>query len=324
MSERIPQPAPTRPAGGGPVPQAGGGMPWSGIALGLGGYFLWGISPIYFKATGAAGIPTLELNAHRVLWSCLLCLGLVIAFGKRREWWAILANPRLRLVLAGSAVFLAINWLTFVWAIDRNQVMACSLGYYINPLFAVLLGRLVLRERVSRIQWGAFGLAGIGVLVLLAGTADDGFYLSLIIAVTWGFYGLLRKRFPVDSLIGLTVETMVLLPFALAYLVWLDGQGTGTFGAGDGWTHVLLLLAGPVTAAPLVLFAAGWRRLRVATMSLLQYLSPSLQFLLAVLLWGEAFTLVHAVAFGCIWGALLIYSAQSWQAARRPAVSLPE
>lgn len=317
MSERIPVPAPTRQAAGTSPSPTGTTVAWSGIAFGLGGYFLWGISPVYFKFTGAAGIPTLELNAHRILWSCLLCLGLVFAFGKRIEWLRVLRDPRLRRVLAGTAVFLLVNWLTFVWAIDRNQVMACSLGYYINPLFAVLLGRLVLKERMSAVQWGAFALAGLGVVVLLAGAAESGIYLSLLIAITWGFYGLLRKRHPVDSLVGLTVETMVLLPVALGYLLWLGSQGAGTFGMADGWTHVLLLLAGPVTAAPLVLFAAGWRRLSVATMSLLQYLSPSLQFLLAVLLWGEAFTPVHAVAFACIWGALLVYSWNSWQMARK-------
>ena len=299
-----------------------GTLPWAGIAFGLGGYFLWGISPIYFKAVGAAGVPLLELTAHRILWSCLLCLGILLAFGKRAEWLGVLRNPRLRGALAGSAVFLLINWLVFVWAIDRNQVIACSLGYYINPLFAVLLGRLVLKERMTAVQWGAFGLAAAGVAVLI-GNADSAIWLSLIIAVTWGFYGLIRKRFPVDSLIGLTVETMVLLPFALAYMIWLamgvSGQGQGALGVADGWTHFLLLLAGPVTAAPLVLFAAGWRRLRMATMSLLQYLSPSLQFLLAVLLWNEPFTPVHAIAFACIWGALIVYSWNSWQMARRAA-----
>lgn len=293
-------------------------LPWAGIGFGLGGYFLWGISPLYFKAVGAVGIPLLELNTHRVLWSCLLCLAILLAIGKRAEWLAVLRNPRLRKALAGSAVFLLANWLVFVWAIDRGQVIACSLGYYINPLFTVLLGRLVLKERMTAVQWGAFGLAAAGVAVLV-GNADSAIWLSLIIAVSWGFYALIRKSFPVDSLIGLTVETMVLLPFALAYLGWLVWTGQGGFGTADGWTHVLLLLAGPVTTAPLVLFAAGWRRLRVATMSLLQYLSPTLQFLLAVLLWNETFTGAHAIAFACIWGALIVYSWNSWQTARRSA-----
>lgn len=304
----------SEPAAPAPSPRT----PWGGIAFGLGGYFLWGISPIYFKAVGQAGVPTLELTAHRILWSCLLCLGLVLMLGKWAEWRRVLADRGLRRVLAGTAVFLLINWLTFVWAIDRNQVMACSLGYYINPLFAVFLGWLVQKERVSLVQWAAFALAGIGVAALLL-QAESGIYLSLIIAVTWGFYGLLRKRHPVDSLVGLTVETMVLLPVALGYLVWLGMAGVGAFGVAGEWTHVLLLLAGPVTAAPLVLFAAGWRRLRMATMSLLQYLSPSLQFLLAVLLWNEAFTGLHAFAFACIWGALIVYSWNSWLAARRGA-----
>lgn len=288
----------------------------AGIAYGLGGYFLWGISPVYFKATSAAGLPPLELTAHRILWSCLLCLGLIFLLGKGPAWRQVLTNPRLRLVLAATSVFLLSNWLTFVWAIDRGQVMACSLGYYINPLLAMLLGRLILKEQVSRVQWGAIMLAAAGVAVLV-GRANSGIWLALIIAVSWGGYALLRKLHPVDSLIGLTVETMVLLPFALAYLGWLAWAGQGDFLVADGWTHVLLLLAGPVTAAPLVLFAAGWRRLRMVTMSLLQFLSPTLQFLMAVLLWDEAFTTAHGIAFTCIWTAIAVYSVENIRRARQ-------
>lgn len=317
MSESRPSPV-TAPIPGPPAAPAAPVVPWTGIAFGLGGYFLWGISPLYFRAVGNAGVPLLELTAHRVLWAWLLCLGILLAVGKRAEWLAVLRNPRLRRALAGSAVFMLINWLVFVWAIDRGQVIACSLGYYINPLIAVVLGRLVLKEHVSPVQWAAFALAGVGVLVLI-GNADSAIWLSLIIAFTWGFYGLIRKRFQVDSLIGLTVETMVLLPFALAYLAWLAWQGLDATGGAEGWVHLLLLCAGPVTAAPLVLFAAGWRRLRMATMSLLQYLSPSLQFLLAVVLWGETFTATHAIAFAFIWGALIIYSWTSWRMVRRAA-----
>ncbi len=287
----------------------------AGIGFGLGGYFLWGISPIYFKAISAAGVPPLELTAHRILWSCLLCLGLVFLLGKGGEWRRVLGNARLRLVLAATSVFLLGNWLTFVWAIDRGQVMACSLGYYINPLLAMLLGRLILKEQVSRVQWGAIALAGAGVAVLVA-RADAGIWLALIIAVSWGGYALLRKLHPVDSLVGLTVETMVLLPCALAYLAWLGQAGQGDFLVGDGWVHFLLFSAGPVTAAPLVLFAAGWRRLRMVTMSLLQFMSPTLQFLMAVLLWDEAFTTAHGIAFACIWTAIAVYSVENLRRAR--------
>lgn len=289
----------------------------SGIGFGLGGYFLWGISPIYFKATGAVGVSPLELTAHRILFSFLLCAGLVLMLGKAGEWRRVLTNARLRLVLAATAIFLLANWLIFVWAIDRGQVMACSLGYYINPLFAMLLGRLVLKERISPAQWGAIALAAAGVGVLILRAADSGVWLALMIAVSWGGYALLRKLHPVDSLIGLTTETLVLFPAAVAYLLWLGGAGSGRYLGAEAWVIVLLVMAGPVTAAPLVLFAAGWRRLRMVTMSLLQYLSPTLQFLLAVLLWDEAFTSAHAVAFACIWSAIAIYSWNSWQIARR-------
>lgn len=289
----------------------------AGIGYGLGGYFLWGLSPVYFKAVGMAGVSPLELTAHRILFSFLLCAGLVLILGKGGEWRQVLTNAKLRLVLAATSVFLLGNWLVFVWAIDRGQVMACSLGYYINPLFAMLLGRLVLKERVSRLQWGAIALAAAGVLVLILRAADSGIWLALMIAVSWGGYALLRKLYPLDSLIGLTTETLVLFPAAIAYLLWLVGEGSGRYLTADGWVVFLLVMAGPVTAAPLVLFAAGWRRLRMVTMSLLQFLSPSLQFLLAVLLWEEAFTDAHAVAFACIWGAIAIYSWNSWRIARR-------
>lgn len=288
-----------------------------GIGFGLGGYFLWGISPVYFKATGAVGVSPLELTAHRILFSFLLCAGLVLMLGKAGEWRRVLTNARLRLVLAATSIFLLANWLIFVWAIDRGQVMACSLGYYINPLFAMLLGRLVLKERISPAQWGAIALAAAGVAVLILRAADSGVWLALMIAVSWGGYALLRKLHPVDSLIGLTTETLVLFPAAVAYLLWLGGAGSGRYLGAEAWVIFLLVMAGPVTAAPLVLFAAGWRRLRMVTMSLLQYLSPTLQFLLAVLLWDEAFTSAHAVAFACIWSAIAIYSWNSWQIARR-------
>lgn len=296
------------------------GMPSTvpaGIAYGLGGYFLWGISPVYFKAAGAAGVPPLELTAHRILFSFLLCAGLILMLGKGGEWRRVLTDAKLRLVLAATSVFLLGNWLIFVWAIDRGQVMACSLGYYINPLFAMLLGRVILKERVSRLQWGAIALAAAGVAVLILRGADSGIWLALMIAFSWGGYALLRKLYPVDSLIGLTVECMMLFPFATAYLLWLGGEGSGSYLTADAWAIFLLVMAGPVTTAPLVLFAAGWRRLRMVTMSLLQFLSPSLQFLLAVLLWGEAFTGAHAVAFACIWSAIAVYSWNSWQIARK-------
>lgn len=283
-----------------------------GILSAVTAYSIWGISPLYFRA--ANFMTPLELTAQRIVWACLLCLGFLALFGKLGLLLQALRNRRLLGVLSLTACLLVTNWLIFVYAIDRGQVMACSLGYYINPLIAVLLGRLVLKEQVNRRQWALLGLAAIGVLVLVL-AADSGVWLSLIIAVSWGFYALLRKRFPVDSLIGFTIEMLVLLLPAIGYVLWLGG-GALIPGMADPWLLALVLLAGPVTAAPLVAFGAGQRRLTMAAMGMLQYISPTLQFLLAVLLWGEPFTQNHLIAFACIWTAVGLFSLENWRRAR--------
>lgn len=280
-------------------------LPVAGLLFAVTAYSIWGFSPIYFKAAGF--MPPLELTAHRVLWACLICSGLVLAFGKLPLLRQALADPKLRRVLVLMAALVLTNWLIFVWAIDRGQVMACSLGYFINPLITTLLGRFVLGEMVRPIQWAALALAAVGVGVLVS-AADSGIWLALSLTLAWACYALLRKRHPVDSLTALSIEMTVLLPAALAYLGWLAWTGAGSFGRVDGWSHLLILLAGPITAAPLAFFAAGQRRLSLASMGLLQYISPSLQFLLAVLAWNEPFTRGHLIAFACIWTALAIYS----------------
>ncbi len=290
-----------------------------GILFGVLAYTVWGLSPLYFRA--ASMMTPLELNAQRVLWAFLFCLGLVAISGKLALFRQALRNRRLLGVLCVTAGLMLTNWLIFVYAIDRHQVMAVSLGYYINPLVAVLLGRLVLKEQVSRLQWGLLVLVAAGVLVLVA-AAESSVWLSLLIAFSWGFYALQRKRHPVDSLVGFTLEVMLILPLALALLVWQGGGALAAVwqaaAAGQPWLGLLglILLSGLITLVPLVAFGAGQRRLSLAAMGLLQYISPTLQFMLAVLLWGESFRLHHAIAFGCIWVAVIFYSLENWRRLR--------
>ncbi len=285
----------------------------AGVAYGLAAYLWWGFAPLYFKAV--ATVPPGEVLAHRVVWSTLLLLVLVFTLGRAPAFRAVLADRRTRLALTASMALVAVNWFTFIWAVDHDEVLQASLGYFINPLVNVLLGYLVLKERLRRLQT-------LSVLLALAGVAYLGVsygeppVIALLLAFSFGFYGLIRKRVRAEGMVGLTVETLFLTPVALAYLAWLAHAGRLTFGhAGSGLT-LLLAASGVVTALPLLWFANAARRLRYATVGFLQYLAPSFQFLLAVAVFGEPFTRAHAVAFPLIWAALAIYSLDALRAAR--------
>jgi chloramphenicol-sensitive protein RarD len=280
----------------------------------LAAFGFWGVIPVYFKAL--AHVSALELLAHRSFWSVILLL-VLIALGRR--WSALraaLSERRVWLLLAASTSLLALNWLVFIWAITQGRVLEASLGYYINPLVNVLLGVLVLRERVNSWQRLAIALAAIGVLnlTLQLGTFP---WVSLSLAVSFGVYGLIRKTIRLNSLEGLFVETLLVAPLALAYLIYLAVTGTGALGAHDGTTDILLLLSGAVTALPLMAFASAARRLEYTTVGFFQYIAPSGHFLLAVFVYGESFTGAHLITFGLIWAALAIFTAQSLRAARR-------
>ncbi len=288
----------------------------SGAAYALGAFILWGLNPLYFKAVDT--LPVLEVLAHRVLWSVVF-LALILSFARR---WNVLRvalrNPKTIYMLLLSTVFISVNWFFFIWAVAQDRVLETSLGYYINPLVNVLLGMLFLRERLSRWQGVAVGLAAIGVLNLAVQSGSMP-WVSLLLAFTFGIYGLLRKTIKVESVDGLFVETVMVLPLALGYLVYQGMIGQGSLGSIDLKTDLLLVAAGLVTAMPLIWFTSGARRLNYSTIGLFQYLAPSIQFVLAVMVFGEAFTSAHVVTFGCIWTALVIYSAQSWMIARRRA-----
>jgi chloramphenicol-sensitive protein RarD len=280
----------------------------TGLFYGLAAYGFWGFVAIYFKAVKS--VPALEVLSHRIVWSVFI---LAILLTVRVRWPAIRAtfgDRRTLLFLAGSTTLVAINWYTFIWAVSHDQVLQASLGYFINPLVNVLLGFVFLGERLRRAEWAAVGLASVGVawLTISIGTLP---WIALTLAFSFGFYGLLRKLARVDPLEGLAIETWMLLPVSLAYLGWLWSEGTIVFGHEGIRMDLLLAAAGIVTAIPLLWFAEAVKRLRLATVGLLQYIAPTIQFLLAVLLFREPFTIEKLVAFLFIWTAIAIYSSDN-------------
>ena len=291
----------------------------TGILYGIAAYGLWGLIPLYFKAV--ARVAPLEILAHRALWSFVMLAVLVRVLNRWGEVWRELRHARLMLMLGLSTLLLAANWLTFIYSVLTNHVLQASLGYFINPLVNVLLGVLFLRERLRPWQIVSMALALVGVIVLTSFVGQIP-WIALTLAITFGLYALLRKLMSVDGLVSLTVETLVLLPVALAYLGYLGTTGTVT---GRG-TYVigLLMLSGPVTTVPLLFFGAAARRLRLSTLGIVQYLTPSLQFLLAVLAFREPFSAAQVASFACIWTAIGIYTVDSYRALRQARQNLIE
>jgi chloramphenicol-sensitive protein RarD len=284
-----------------------------GIQLGVAAYLLWGVLPLYFKLLER--VPATEIVAHRIIWSVIL-LGLVATLWRR--WAAIraaLTTSRVLVTLIVTSCLIAVNWLVYIYAIVSGHLLEGSLGYYLNPLINVLFGVVLLKERLTRAQTFACLLAGAGVAVMAAG-AGSGLWISLTLALSFASYGFLRKVAPVDALEGLWVETLILAPAALFWVFHLQAGGTAAFGH-QGWqTDALLILGGGVTALPLLLFTAAAKRLPYSTLGFLQYIAPSLQFLLAVLAFGEPFGSAKALCFGAIWAALLIFSVEGLRLAR--------
>ena len=285
--------------------------PRAGAAAAVGAFLLWGLFPLYWKELAA--VPALEVVAHRTAWGFVAVAVWVTLRGRWGDARAVASSPGTIVRLGGSAVLIALNWLLYVWAVINDHVVEASLGYFVNPLVNVLLGVLVLGERLSRAQRIAVVLAAAGVAVLTAGHGRLP-WIALALAVSFGLYGLARKTVAADAVTGLLWETAILAPVAAAFLVSLEWRGSGAFGRGAPEATALLALGGPFTAVPLVLFALGARALPLSTVGLLQYLSPSLQFLLAVLVFREPFTTTHAAAFACIWTALGILT---WDLRRR-------
>ncbi|HEX6218030.1 MAG TPA: EamA family transporter RarD [Sphingomicrobium sp.] len=291
----------------------------TGYAYGIAAYGLWGVLPIYFRQL--TSVPSTDIVIHRILWSLPLLAGLLTV---GRNWGAVRAAIRDRRtlgLLTVTAILIAANWLLYVYAVNSGRILAGSLGYYLNPLANVFLGWIFLKERLARLQWVAVAIAAAGIAPL-ALQAVDQLWISLTLCFSFATYGLLRKIATVDAVAGLTIETAILLPFTLAWLAWDLAAGTQPFGSTTRET-VLLLLAGVVSTTPLLLFTGAARRLPYSTLGMLQFLAPTLQFMIAVGLYGEAFTTYHALAFGAIWAALALYVAAIVRSARAP-VTIPE
>jgi len=279
----------------------------SGIIYAALAFLCWGLFPIYFHALD--GVPPLQILAHRMLWSLGFLL-LILLLRRQWKWLNVVREPRVFFSFVLSALLLSANWLVYIWSVTNHHVIEASLGYFINPLVNIMLGYLILKERLRTVQWLAIGIAALGVawLTWQTGTVP---WIALFLAFSFGSYGLLRKTAALGALEGLSFETIVLFPLAAAYVIWLTVQGQNAFiNTESDTTRVLLVMAGPLTAIPLLLFASGARRIPLSILGLLQYLSPTLQFLLGVWLFKEAFTADRLVGFALIWGALVLFAGE--------------
>jgi chloramphenicol-sensitive protein RarD len=281
----------------------------AGVILALAAYGMWGFAPIYFKLL--TQLPATEILVHRIVWSVIILIGLVLVSGQGSKVKQALKNNRVLRILLVSGLLLAVNWLLFIWAINNDHLLDASLGYYINPLINVFLGRIFLAERLRTLQKTAVGLAVFGVCILVFSYGEIP-WIALVLAVSFGLYGLLRKQVAVDSLPGLLIETVMMLPFAIVYWLFfashLSNMLTNTMSF-----NLLLIGAGIITTAPLLCFTAAARRIRYSTLGFFQYIGPSIMFLLAVFVYGEPLHEARLVTFGFVWLALLLFSFDSYR-----------
>ena len=279
-----------------------------GIIYALIAYGIWGVLPLYLKALHA--VPPAQIVAHRIVWAAMLLVVVVAVTGKREFLAQLRQRPRIIWTFMASALALSVNWLVYIWGVEQGRVVDVSLGYFINPLFSVVLAVVVLKERLRLAQWAAVAVAFAGVLwlALLAGQMP---WIGLTLAVSFGLYGLLRKTATIDALGGLTLETLLLLPFALLYLLGLAVQGHAAWQTADVSLRGLLVAAGPITAFPLLCFAAGARRIPLSLIGILQYLGPTLQLALGVFVFHERLPPAKLAGFALIWLALALYAAES-------------
>lgn len=290
-----------------------------GLLSGIGAYFFWGFFPIYFKLLES--VPAFQIVAHRLLWSFLF-FALIVAI--RRDWAGIKAgfHPKILLITVAAGLILTVNWLIYIWGVNSGYILETSLGYFINPLVNVLLGVVFFREKLPVSKWTPVGLATIGVLYL---TISYGRlpWIALGLAFSFGLYGLLKKLTPLNSLHSLSVETMVLFVPALVYLIYVERQAAGSFLHATASINILLIMAGFVTAIPLLLFSTAAHSISLSTLGLLQYIAPTLQFLIGIVVFHESFTQEKLIGFGIIWCALIIYTISSVKE-RRKARSIDE
>ncbi len=279
-----------------------------GLVYATSAFVIWGLSPVYWKALGA--VPALEIIMHRVVWSFFFLVILIVLQRRTREFVEVLRNGRMLLTLFATSIFISGNWFLYIWAVNSNYLLQASLGYYINPLVNVVLGMVFLRERLRKPQILAVLLATSGVLYLTI-SYEEFPWIALALALSFGFYGLIRKIAPVGSLVGLTIETMLLSFPAIIYLFYLHSQGTGSIFHVSLKLDLLLIGCAPLTAVPLLFFTLGAKRLYLSTVGLMQYIGPSGMFLLAVFYYHEPFSATRVWTFIMIWAALGIYSTDS-------------
>lgn len=288
----------------------------AGIGFGLLAYGIWGFFPLFFRQL--SHVAPMDVLSNRAVWACVF-VGLLLTL--KRNWGKVLAvfrRPRQFAMLALAALLVGSNWLMFLWAVAHQQVVASSLGYFLTPLVNVLLGLLVLKERLNRLEWISvgFALAAIANEIITLGSLP---WVSLFLAATFGSYGLVRKQVPVDALSGLWLETLAMLPVCGIYALWMAQDGHQVFVAADLATALLLVGAGIITALPLMAFAAATQRLDLATVGMLMYINPTMQFLTAIWIFGEPMQNERLVSFALIWIGLFVFSWSMWQKYRQPA-----
>ncbi|MFN3817741.1 EamA family transporter RarD [Blastomonas sp.] len=284
-----------------------------GLPEAVGAYTIWGFMPLFFKQL--QGISPVEIVAHRVMWSVVLIVVILWASRRLTEFTTALADPQIRRFMLASSSLIATNWLVYIWAITNGHILAGSLGYYINPLVNVALGVVFFRERMNRTQLVAIALAAAGVLVL-ASESLASIWISLSLAASFGLYGMVRKMAPVGSLPGLACETTLLLPFALGYAFWAAWQDpTPGFGY-SAYTDIFLIAGGAVTTIPLLLFASAARKMPLSTLGFIQFIGPTIQFMLGVFVYDEPFTRAHAICFALIWTAVALFCVDSVRRSR--------
>jgi len=280
-----------------------------GFAFALSAYLLWGFLPFYMKAV--AHIPAIEVVAHRIVWSVPLAGAILLWLGRTADVKRALGSPRTLFQAALCAAIISVNWSTYVWAISAGRALETALGYYVNPLFSIFLAFVFVGERLNKLQWSAVALAAAAVafLAIEAGSLP---WVSMVLTVSWGFYALLKKTLPVGPNQGFFLEVLMLMPLAMGYILWLGWQGEGHFFQSPG-NMVLLVLSGAVTAIPLMLYANGAKLLRLTTIGIMQYIAPTMIFLIAVFIFGEPFGSARLIAFILIWTALALYSFSLFQ-----------
>lgn len=292
-----------------------------GILSGLGAYALWGFFPIYWKYLH--DVPALQVIGHRIGWSFLLLIAIILVSGQWMEFRASVLQPKVIGIYTIAAILLSVNWLVYVWGVNAGFIVETSLGYFINPLLSVLLGVIFLRERLRPTQWIPVTIAAIGVIYLTAlyGRLP---WIALSLAFSFGFYGLVKKLAPLGSLHGLTLETGIVFPVALLYLLIIEVRGSGAFLHQSTLIDVFLIGAGVVTTIPLLMFASAARQIPLTVMGLLQYIAPTLQFLIGIFVYREPFEQSHLIGFGLVWVALVIFWVENYLSRRVPVEPIPE